>query len=137
MPTTTRYPDGETGRRVRLKISCSKGRAGSSPAPGTLSSSLTRTTRRCPCEIFANVEYSQRPGAQMRTVRDPRGTTWICLELPEVPIDQREAAAVLPADTVAIECNSGAERVIALVAPGWDDDMDDMTLSKTIAEFMQ
>jgi hypothetical protein len=57
--------------------------------------------------------------------------------LPEVPIDQREAAAVLPADTVAIECNSGAERVIALVAPGWDDDMDDMTLSKTIAEFMQ
>jgi hypothetical protein len=73
----------------------------------------------------------------MRTVRDPRGTTWICLELPEVPIEQRAAAAVLPADTVAIECNSGAERVIALVAPGWDDVMDDMTLAKTIADFIR
>ena len=72
----------------------------------------------------------------MRTVRDPRGTTWNCLELPEVPVEQREAAAVLPADTVAIECNSGAERVIALVAPGWDDTLDDLALSKTIAEFM-
>lgn len=73
----------------------------------------------------------------MRTVRDPRGTTWICLELPEVPVDQQDAAAALPAGTVAIECNSGAERVIALVAPGWDDDMDDATLSRTITEFMQ
>jgi hypothetical protein len=73
----------------------------------------------------------------MRTVRDPRGTTWICLELPEVPIEQRAAAAVLPADTVAIECNSGAERVIALVAPGWDDVMDDMTLARTIADFIR
>lgn len=73
----------------------------------------------------------------MRTVRDPRGTMWICLELPEVPADQREAAAVLPSDTVAIECNSGAERVIALVAPGWDDSMDDAALSRAIAEFMQ
>jgi hypothetical protein len=73
----------------------------------------------------------------MRTVRDPRGTTWICLELPEVPVEQRAAAAVLPADTVAIECNSGAERVIALVAPGWDDVMDDMTLARTIADFIR
>lgn len=73
----------------------------------------------------------------MRTVRDPRGTTWICLELPEVPVDQRAAAAALPPDTVAIECNSGAERVIALVAPGWDDTMDDSSLSRTIADFMQ
>ncbi len=73
----------------------------------------------------------------MRTVRDPRGTTWICLELPEVPVEQRDAAAALPADTVAIECNSGAERVIALVAPGWDDVMDDLTLSQAIAEYMQ
>jgi hypothetical protein len=73
----------------------------------------------------------------MRTVRDPRGTTWICLELPEVPAEQREAAAALPAGSVAIECNSGAERVIALVAAGWDDVMDDATLSKTIAAFMQ
>jgi hypothetical protein len=73
----------------------------------------------------------------MRTVRDPRGTTWICLELPEVPTDQHAAAAAMPTETVAIECNSGAERVIALVAPGWDDDMDDVTLSRTIAAFMQ
>jgi hypothetical protein len=73
----------------------------------------------------------------MRTVRDPRGTTWICLELPEVPAEQRDAAAALPADSVAIECNSGAERVIALVAPGWDDVMDDATLSNTIAAFMR
>lgn len=73
----------------------------------------------------------------MRTVRDLRGTTWICLELPEVPLEQREAAAALPADIVAIECNSGAHRVIALVAPGWDDVMDDTTLSKTITDFMQ
>lgn len=73
----------------------------------------------------------------MRTVRDPRGTTWICLELPEVPTDQQAAAAAMAAETVAIECNSGAERVIALVAPGWDDDMDDTTLSSTIAAFMQ
>jgi hypothetical protein len=72
----------------------------------------------------------------MRTVRDPRGTTWICLELPEVPADQLEALAAMPPDTVAIECNSGAERVIALVASGWDDIMDDPTLSRTIAQFM-
>jgi hypothetical protein len=68
----------------------------------------------------------------MRTVADQQGTTWICLELPEVPVDQREAAAALPADTVAIECNSGAHRVIALVPPGWDDDMDDATLNGVI-----
>ena len=72
----------------------------------------------------------------MRTVRDPRGTTWICLELPEVPLDQRDAAALRPADTVAIECNSGADRVIALVPPGWDDTMDDAMLAKSIAEFL-
>ncbi len=69
----------------------------------------------------------------MRTVRDPRGTTWICLELPEVPTDQRAAAESLPSETVAIECNSGAERVIALVAPGWDDTMSDAELSETIS----
>lgn len=72
----------------------------------------------------------------MRTVRDPRGITWICLELPEVPADQRAEAAERPVGTVAIECNSGAERVIALVPPGWDESMDDATLSRTIIALM-
>lgn len=49
-----------------------------------------------------------------------------------MPVDQVEAATALPADTVAIECNSGAHRVIALVPPGWDDDMDDATLNAVI-----
>jgi hypothetical protein len=77
------------------------------------------------------------PETDVRTVRDQHGMTWICLELPEVPVEQREAAASMPADTVAIECNSGAERVIALVAPGWDDTMDDSRLSETIVSFMR
>ena len=68
----------------------------------------------------------------MRTVRDPRGMTWICLELPEVPVEQRASAAGMPIETVAIECNSGAERVIALVAPGWDDNLTDEQLAATI-----
>ncbi|GAB1341197.1 hypothetical protein [Gemmatimonas sp.] len=68
----------------------------------------------------------------MRTVSDQQGTTWICLELPEVPVEQRAAAAAMPADTVAIECNSGAHRVIALVTPGWDDEMEDATLNAVI-----
>lgn len=68
----------------------------------------------------------------MRTVQDKRGITWICLELPEIPVEQREAAATMATDTVAIECNSGAERVIALVPTGWDDDMDDARLSEMI-----
>jgi hypothetical protein len=68
----------------------------------------------------------------MRTVRDHRGITWICLELPEIPHDQVEAATHRSSDVVAIECNSGAERVIALVAPGWDDNMSDAALAETI-----
>ena len=68
----------------------------------------------------------------MRTVADDQGTTWICLELPEVPVEQREAAATMSQDTVAIECNSGAHRVIALVPAGWDDDMDDARLRGVI-----
>lgn len=72
----------------------------------------------------------------MRTVSDSQGTTWICLELPEVPVEQREAASTMAADTVAIECNSGAHRVIALVPPGWDDDMDDARLNAVIREFL-
>jgi hypothetical protein len=69
----------------------------------------------------------------VRTVQDSTGVTWICLELPEVPVDQQASAASLPADTVAIECNSGADRVIALVPPGWDDNMDDGQLADLIA----
>lgn len=68
----------------------------------------------------------------MRTVQDPQGVTWICLELPEVPVDQR--AAVEGRDVVAIECNSGADRAIALVAPGWDDDLDDAALVQVITQ---
>lgn len=66
----------------------------------------------------------------MRTVQDAQGVTWICLELPEVPVEQRAAAA--GRDVVAHECNSGADRAIALVAPGWDDDFDDATLVRVI-----
>jgi hypothetical protein len=73
----------------------------------------------------------------VRTVQDTRGVTWICLELPEIPVDQQAAASAMPADVVAIECNSGAERVIALVTPGWDDTMDDARLTATIAAFLR
>lgn len=69
----------------------------------------------------------------MRTVRDARGITWICLELPEVPADHADAARAQGHETVAIECNSGAERVIALVRPGWDDTLDDAALADAIA----
>ncbi len=73
----------------------------------------------------------------MRTVSDEQGTTWICLELPEVPVEQREAAAALASGVVAIECNSGAHRVIALVPAGWDDDMDDARLNAVIRGHLQ
>jgi hypothetical protein len=69
----------------------------------------------------------------MRTVRDARGVTWICLELPEVPVEQQAEAAAIGSEVVAIECNSGAERVIALLAPGWDDVLDDAGLAAAIA----
>ncbi len=39
-------------------------------------------------------------------------------------------------DTVAIECNSGAERVIALVSNGWDEALDDRALADVIARSM-
>lgn len=68
----------------------------------------------------------------MRTVRDARGVMWICLEMPEVPSEHVVAAAAAGANTVAVECNSGAERVLALLQPGWDDDLDDATLAGTI-----
>jgi len=53
--------------------------------------------------------------------------------MPVVPADYLSAAAALGANIVAIECNSGAERVIALVPPGWDDDWTDAQLAETIA----
>ncbi len=53
----------------------------------------------------------------MRTVRDARGITWICLELPRVPSEQEKEAAMHRVPIVAMECNAGAARVIALVAP--------------------
>lgn len=70
----------------------------------------------------------------MRTVQDGRGVTWICLELPEVPVEHRASASVMAPDTVAVECNSGAERVIALLAPGWDETLDDASLARTISD---
>jgi hypothetical protein len=73
----------------------------------------------------------------MRTVQDANGVTWICLELPEVPVDQRPMAEASPTEVVAIECNSGAARVIALVPPGWDDTMNDQRLTETIVEFLR
>jgi hypothetical protein len=77
----------------------------------------------------------------VRTVQDRHGVTWICLELPEVPVDQRQDATALAQsaghEVVAIECNSGAERVIALVAPGWDDALDDAQLERTITDFLR
>jgi len=69
----------------------------------------------------------------MRTVRDHRGVTWICLELPAIPTEQLPEANGVSHELVAIECNSGAERVIALVAPGWDDVMSDAQLAETIS----
>jgi hypothetical protein len=62
--------------------------------------------------------------------------TWICLELPEVPAAQAADAAARGPDTVAIECNSGAERVIALVSNGWDEALDDRALADVIARSM-
>ena len=61
----------------------------------------------------------------MRTVADPRGVVWICLELPE-------AHDAPPAALVEVECNSGAERLTIHVARGWDSDLDDEALVRTI-----
>jgi hypothetical protein len=52
-------------------------------------------------------------------------------------VEQREASAQRVGPVVAIECNSGAERVIALVAPGWDDVMTDSALAETIVSALQ
>lgn len=63
----------------------------------------------------------------MRTVKDPRGVTWICLELPAVPPGAHRLATD-DDSAIAIECNSGAERAVILVAPDWEDDMPDAAL---------
>jgi hypothetical protein len=68
----------------------------------------------------------------VRTVNDQRGVTWICLELPEIPAEHRASAAGLPTGTVAVECNSGAQRAIVLVAEGWDESLDDLQLTAAI-----
>jgi hypothetical protein len=73
----------------------------------------------------------------MRTVRDAKGVSWICLELPTIPADQQAAAEAHVGDVVAIECNSGAERVIAIVNAGWDDDLSDAQLNETITRFLR
>jgi hypothetical protein len=62
----------------------------------------------------------------MRTVAEPSGIVWICLELPE------RADATAAAARVEVECNSGADRVTIAVAPGWDADLDDAALLATI-----
>jgi hypothetical protein len=68
----------------------------------------------------------------VRTVRDARGTNWICLELPEVPVEHVAAAATIQPPPVAVECNSGAERAIILVADDWADALADDALVGTI-----
>jgi hypothetical protein len=71
----------------------------------------------------------------MRTVQDPRGVTWICLELPQIPAGLATDGA-MGADPVAIECNSGAERAVVLVPPDWEDAMDDSTLVRQISRVL-
>ncbi len=68
----------------------------------------------------------------MRTVRDAEGINWICLELPEIPEDHTAAAAGIQPPPVAIECNSGADRAVVLVAEGWDDALSDDALIESI-----
>jgi hypothetical protein len=73
----------------------------------------------------------------MRTVRDARGVTWICLELPVIPDTLGRDASTRPDDAVAIECNSGAERVQLLVPNGWDESLSDAALTETIRAAMR
>ena len=68
----------------------------------------------------------------MRTVRDSEGLSWICLELPEIPRERQAAAAAIRPEPIAIECNSGAARAIALVAENWVDAMSDEELLAVI-----
>jgi hypothetical protein len=72
----------------------------------------------------------------MRTVKDQRGVTWICLELPAVPVGAHTRPDD-PPDAIAIECNSGAERAVMLVPPDWEDAMDDSSLVTRIGHALQ
>lgn len=58
----------------------------------------------------------------MRTLIDVGGVVWICLELPDAPAP----------GVVAVECNSGADRIVITVAPGWDDSASDADLLSAI-----
>lgn len=68
----------------------------------------------------------------MRTVRDQDGLSWICLELPEIPRERQAVAATIHPEPIAIECNSGAARAIALVADNWVEAMSDVELLAAI-----
>lgn len=68
----------------------------------------------------------------MRTVRDAQGMNWICLELPELPVEQQAEAAGMQPTPVAIECNSGADRAVVLVLEGWDEALSDEALIESI-----
>ncbi len=63
----------------------------------------------------------------MRTVTDPQGDTWICLELPDSPV-----VATTGTEMVSVECNSGAERVTIVVKPDWMDVLSDAELARVI-----
>ena len=128
------------GVRVRVPLRvCPERQCGGTRPCGVVLPRAEGTDR----SVFRPVLSTHSPlpsisGDAVRTVADEQGTTWICLELPEVPVDQRAAAAALASDdVVAIECNSGAHRVIALVPTGWDDDMDDARLNAVIREFLE
>jgi hypothetical protein len=78
---------------------------------------------------LAHWAFTFQAGEQgVRTVRDSQGTNWICLELPEVPAERQAAAAGVQPTPVAVECNSGAERAIILVADDWADALSDQAL---------
>jgi hypothetical protein len=61
----------------------------------------------------------------MRTVTDPQGDTWICLELPDSPV-----VATTGTENVSVECNSGADRVVIVVPPAWDEWPDERLASE-------
>ncbi len=73
----------------------------------------------------------------MRTVRDSQGINWICLELPEVPADFVAAATTIQPPPVAVECNSGADRAIVLLAEDWADALSDDGLVEHIARALR
>jgi hypothetical protein len=73
----------------------------------------------------------------LRTVRDSQGINWICLELPEVPADFVAAATTIQPPPVAVECNSGADRAIVLLAEDWAEALSDDGLVEQIARALR